>query len=166
MKNTESGTDWGPPFADEEYRERIARVKREMQKQQIDLLFVSSPPNITWLTGYDSIWYRRTTPTGLAIRADADTTLFFDSMSHADLVHSGTGCFDDVEFFDRRQAGPAVDTIITTLKKTRLAKRHRRRRKMESFAGWRSGGGNCRWHEQQRRQLGRWLVVGRSTQND
>ena len=88
-----------------------------MALHQLDLLFISSPPNITWLTGYDSIWYRRTTPTAIVIRADSDITLFFDSISHSDLVKSGTGCFDDVEFFDRRQAGPAVETIVTALHK-------------------------------------------------
>ncbi len=117
MENTESGTAWGPPFSAQEYRERVNRVKEEMTGQQIDLLLVNSPPNITWLTGYDSIWYRRTTPTGLAIRADAKTTLFFDSVSHTDLVKSGTGCFEDVEFFDRRKAGPAVGSIIEALDK-------------------------------------------------
>lgn len=117
MENSETGTGWGPPFSTDEYRERVQRVKQQMALRQLDLLFVSSPPNITWLTGYDSIWYRRTTPTAIVIRADSDTTLFFDSMSHSDLVKSGTGCFDDVEFFDRRLAGPAVETIVMALQK-------------------------------------------------
>ena len=117
MENTESGTTWGPPFSRQEYRERVNRVREQMTARQIDLLLVTSPPNITWLTGYDSIWYRRTTPTGLAIRADSDTTLFFDSVSHTELVKSGTGCFDDVQFFDRRKAGPAVGSIIEALAK-------------------------------------------------
>ena len=116
MENSEMGTGWGPPFSTDEYRERVQRVKQEMAQRQIDLLFVSSPPNITWLTGYDSIWYRRTTQTAIVIRADSDSTLFFDSISHSDLVKSGTGCFDDVEFFDRRQAGPAVETIVAALR--------------------------------------------------
>ena len=41
---------WGPPFAVGEYKGRVEKVRRE-----IDLLFVSSPPNITYLTGYDMI---------------------------------------------------------------------------------------------------------------
>ena len=88
-----------------------------MAARDIDLLFVSSPPNLTWLTGYDSIWYRRTTPTGLAICLSADTTVFFDSGSHVELVHSGTGLFDEAIFFDRRKPGPAVDTIVEALSK-------------------------------------------------
>lgn len=116
MKNTEDGTEWGPPFPAAEYGERLAKVRRAMAERKIDLLFVTSPPNITYLTGYDSIWYRRTTPTGLVIRADQDKTLFIDSESHADLVKSGTGRFDDAVFVARRKFEPAVDTIVDTLK--------------------------------------------------
>ena len=115
MELTSLGTDWGPPFSAEEYASRLARTKAEMSARDIDLLFVTSPPNLTWLTGYDSIWYRRTTPTGLAICLSADITLFFDSGSHVDLVKSGTGLFDDAVFFDRRKHGPAVDTIVEAL---------------------------------------------------
>jgi Xaa-Pro aminopeptidase len=116
MINTENGTEWGPPFSVQEYKERLAKVRRAMAERKIDLLFVSSPPNITYLTGYDSIWYRRTTPTGLFIRADQDKTLFVDSESHTDLVKSGTGRFDEAIFVARRKYEPAVDTILDTLK--------------------------------------------------
>ena len=116
MKNTQDGTEWGPPFSEAEYAERLAKVKRAMAAKKIDLLFVSSPPNITYLTGYDSIWYRRTTPTGLFIRLDQDKTLFVDSESHADLVKSGTGRFDEALFVSRRKYEPAVDLIADTLK--------------------------------------------------
>ena len=124
MDNTEAGTEWGPPFSREEYKQRLERVRHAMAERGFDLLFVSSPPNITWLTGYDSIWYRRTTPTGLFIRADSDTTLFFDSAAHSDLVKSGTGCFDEVELFDRRNAGPAIDTILSSLQNRGWLKGH------------------------------------------
>ncbi len=116
MKNTQDGTEWGPPFSEAEYAERLAKVKRAMAAKKIDLLFVSSPPNITYLTGYDSIWYRRTTPTGLFIRLDQDKTLFVDSESHADLVKSGTGRVDDALFVSRRKYEPAVELIADTLK--------------------------------------------------
>ena len=93
MENTEAGTKLGSPVPRAEYRQRAARTRGAMSERGIDLLFVTSPPNLTWLTSYDSIWYRRTTPTGLVIRVDGEETLFFDSASHSDLVKSGTGCF-------------------------------------------------------------------------
>ena len=115
MINTEDGTDWGPPFPAAEYGDRARRVRDEMRARGIDTLLVSSPPNITWLTGYDSIWYRRTTPTSLALHLGSDTSVFFDSISHRDLINSGTGRFDEAVFFDRRQADPAVGTVVDEL---------------------------------------------------
>ena len=47
---------WGPPFPEEEYRQRVDKVVHEMACRGIDLLFVSSPPNITYLTGYDLVF--------------------------------------------------------------------------------------------------------------
>ena len=79
MENTEAGTKLGSPVPRAEYRQRAARTQGAMSERGIDLLFVTSPPNLTWLTGYDSIWYRRTIPTGLVIRVDGEETLFFDS---------------------------------------------------------------------------------------
>jgi Xaa-Pro aminopeptidase len=109
-------SEFGPPFRPGEYAARLAKVKAAMATRGIDLLYVTSPPNITYLTGYDSVWYRRTTPTGLAIRLDADGTLFFDSSSHVDLVKSGTGRHDEAIFFDRRKHGPGVETVVNTLR--------------------------------------------------
>ena len=59
--------EWAAAFPPEEYRARLEAVCREMARCGIDTLFVSSPANIVYLTGYDSRWFRRSTPTGLAI---------------------------------------------------------------------------------------------------
>jgi ectoine hydrolase len=40
-------------FAVEEYRSRIAKTRREMQERDIELLLVTDPSNMAWLTGYD-----------------------------------------------------------------------------------------------------------------
>ena len=40
-------------FTDEEYEARLAKTRRAMEKAGIDLLVVSDPSNMTWLTGYD-----------------------------------------------------------------------------------------------------------------
>ena len=36
-----------------------------------DLLFVSSPSNITYLTGYGMIWYYLTSPVSVAVHAES-----------------------------------------------------------------------------------------------
>ena len=43
-----------------------------------DLLLVSSPSNITYLTGYGMIWYCLTSPVSVAVHAESGQTLFFE----------------------------------------------------------------------------------------
>jgi ectoine hydrolase len=40
-------------FARDEFDERLAKTRRAMEKAGIDLLLVSDPSNMNWLTGYD-----------------------------------------------------------------------------------------------------------------
>ena len=40
-------------FPREEYAERIAKTRRVMGEREFDLLVVSDPSNMAWLTGYD-----------------------------------------------------------------------------------------------------------------
>jgi len=40
-------------FSIEEYRSRLAKVREVMQKKDIELLLVTDPSNMAWLTGYD-----------------------------------------------------------------------------------------------------------------
>ena len=42
-----------PVFSREEYLDRIAKTKKSMQKKGIDVLVVSHPANMNYLTGYD-----------------------------------------------------------------------------------------------------------------
>ena len=113
-----------PPFPADEFEDRLARTRAEMGKQGIDLLFVTSPPNITWLTGYDMLWYRRATPTGMAIRQDSDKPIFFDTGGHKGLIDNSGFFIQDAVFFARyRDAGGnesdfeiSVDSIVDTLK--------------------------------------------------
>ncbi|MEM5433642.1 aminopeptidase P family N-terminal domain-containing protein, partial [Paraburkholderia diazotrophica] len=41
------------PFDRAEYDARIAKTRKAMEKAQIDLLIVTDPTNMAWLTGYD-----------------------------------------------------------------------------------------------------------------
>ena len=41
------------PFDRSEYDARIAKTRRAMEKAGIDLLIVTDPTNMAWLTGYD-----------------------------------------------------------------------------------------------------------------
>jgi len=78
------GTEMEVPFPLEEYKGRIARVKGEMTKRRIDLLYCSAPESLFYLSGYESSWYQAECPeewvplSGLAIKQDADKYILFD----------------------------------------------------------------------------------------
>ncbi len=57
-------------FSDQEYDRRLAKVRRAMEEQEIDILFVEDPSNMAWLTGYDgwSFYVHQ----GVLIRHDDD----------------------------------------------------------------------------------------------
>ena len=115
--------DWPLAFDLAEYHERGRRVRAEMQRVGLDMLYVTSPPNITYLTGYDSRWYRRSTSTGVALHAASDRVIFFDDITHRTLVsahHAQVGeaaffrRFRDVErdgWIFRNSADDVVDTL-------------------------------------------------------
>ena len=107
------GEGWGPAFPVGEYRDRVEKVRREMARREIDLLFVSSPPNITYLTGYDMIWYYLTSPVSVAVHADSGQTLFFEVPYHQPTVE-WHAVVDDAEYFGDGQS-PA-EKIVSSLK--------------------------------------------------
>ena len=41
------------PFSEIEYARRLRLVRKAMEKNGIDVLFVEDPSNMAWLTGYD-----------------------------------------------------------------------------------------------------------------
>ena len=45
------GTDL--PFSHQEYADRLAKTRKAMEAKGIDLLWVTDPSNMSWLTGYD-----------------------------------------------------------------------------------------------------------------
>ncbi len=104
---------WGPPFPLPEYSQRVEKVRQEMARREIDLLFVSSPPNLTYLTGYDMIWYYLTSPVSLALHADSGQILFFEASYHRPTVE-WHAVADDAEYFD--PDNPPVETIVSALK--------------------------------------------------
>ena len=69
--------DWDLPFDRAEYGGRLRRVRDEMGRLGIDLLYVTSPPNMCYLCGVEWTWYGATFPSGLAVpRADEPPLLF------------------------------------------------------------------------------------------
>lgn len=46
------------PFEESEFKDRVARVRKSMEKNEIEVLLVTSPTNIYYLTGYSALLYR------------------------------------------------------------------------------------------------------------
>ena len=70
------------PFSDAEYAARLATVHEAMAAAGLDVLYVTSPPNILYLTGYDAIWYPWRLPLGCAVVREPAQLLFFDWTRH------------------------------------------------------------------------------------
>jgi Xaa-Pro aminopeptidase len=93
---------WGPPFSDAEYASRIQRVTKKMRAAGIDTLLVTSPANITYLTGYDMVWYYLRTPSAVVVRAEDASTLFYELEYHRPTVEfhavvQDVSCFESFE---------------------------------------------------------------------
>ncbi len=108
--------EFGAVFPNREYDERRRKVREAMAQRDIDLLYVTSPKNINYLTGFDIIWFYNASPSGLVVRADSDDVLFFDSY-HDRMVSEFSYVTEAVFYatFPFRPLGNALDTVVNTL---------------------------------------------------
>lgn len=92
-----------PTFALGEYALRLANLRTTLRAADIDVLLVTSPANIYWLSDYEASWYPPRLPVGLAVWADGDTTfgdtVFFDWSRHAEFL-SYDALYDEAEFVE------------------------------------------------------------------
>ena len=115
MMNLPNEREFGAVFPDEEYDERRRRVRVAMAERGVDLLCVTSPRNVNYLTGFDSIWFYHATPTCVAMRSDREEIVFFDSY-HDRMANEF--CYVDEALFFRfpRKHLDAADFIVDALK--------------------------------------------------
>jgi Xaa-Pro aminopeptidase len=72
-------------FPIEEYRRRLARTREAMASAELDVVYLSSPESMCWLSGFAAEWYQGQSPTtfypasGLAVHADHDRWIHFDT---------------------------------------------------------------------------------------
>jgi Xaa-Pro aminopeptidase len=95
------------PFSVVEYRERRERVRAAMESRGIDILYVTSPANLYYLTGYEAIWYPNRLPLGAAVDRDRAEVVFFDWTRHDAYVRTRVLC-DEVVLVDYGTAPEAV----------------------------------------------------------
>ena len=110
------------PFPAEEFQNRWQRVRQAMIKQEIDLLFLTSPEAIYYLSGFQGEWYQaqsgRAFPpsSGVAIHRDYDNTIHFETPSEAILTNIAT-VSNDIRIFpleNRRDGLPFILKELTS----------------------------------------------------
>ena len=116
--------DWPQAFPPEEYADRRAKVCKALGEAGLDAIYITAPANITWLTGYDMIWYNLECLTGVLLRVDTGEALFFDSVAHTTIV-STTPAIAEVVWLDDAPvsgaAGDAVQVIVDEVARRGLA---------------------------------------------
>ncbi|WP_163512163.1 M24 family metallopeptidase [Fodinicola acaciae] len=74
-----------PAFSIGEYQNRHQRLRQAMAEIDLDLIYLSSPEAICWLTGYQAEWYHGQSPSawpalsGVAVHVDHDHWLHFET---------------------------------------------------------------------------------------
>lgn len=74
------------PFELSEYERRHAALRRSLVDRDVDVLVVTSPANVYYLTGYVASWYPPRLPVGVIFQRDSDEVLFVDWSRHVDYV--------------------------------------------------------------------------------
>lgn len=72
------------PFSRKEYKERLNRVQEIMARENIDLLFLSAPESLFYISGFQAEWYKAHSPkiwlpaSGIAINVDHGDFIQFE----------------------------------------------------------------------------------------
>ena len=77
MTSARQHAGWDLPFDSVEYDGRLRRVREEMGRLDLDLLYVTSPPNLYYLCGVEWAWYGMTFPSGLAVPRNDEAPMLF-----------------------------------------------------------------------------------------
>ena len=83
-----------------------------MRERGVDVLLVISPPNLCYLTGFESVWYPPRAPVGVVVCADDERLVFLDYERHETLVRE-TAHLDDAVFYRYEDV---LETIAATFR--------------------------------------------------
>ena len=62
-------------FSREEFAQRVAKTRQEMAARGLDVLIISDPSNMAWLTGYDGWSFY--VPQGIIVALDLSEPIWF-----------------------------------------------------------------------------------------
>jgi len=99
------------PFSRREYRERLERIRRAMAAARIDVLWLTAPESMCYVSGFQAEYYEANGPkdwaaaSGIALRVDSDRLIAFDT-GEEELIYRYTTVVDDVRLFPGRREAP------------------------------------------------------------
>ncbi|UOQ58960.1 M24 family metallopeptidase [Leucobacter rhizosphaerae] len=109
------------PFAPEEYAQRIGRLRSEMDVAGIDLLLLTAPDAMCWVSGYELRWYKAHGASAwrplamIAIHRQSSTPVLFDGAEHAEVIRRTTTPNTDVRLLPRDARGETLSFILDSL---------------------------------------------------
>jgi Xaa-Pro aminopeptidase len=115
-----SETEGEPPFPPHEFAARLTRLRTAMAGAGIDLLFLTAPESMFYLSGYQCEWYQAQSPaqwpasSGIAVHADHDRFILFDSEREA-VLGRHFSCSTDTRFFPRASLRDGLSFIVDEL---------------------------------------------------
>jgi Xaa-Pro dipeptidase len=108
------------PFLLPEFQTRLRAVKALMEQSRVDLLFLSAPESLYYVSGYRAQWYQAQSPaiwppaSGIAIRRDADDFIHFETEMEETLVKS-CAISRDIRIY-REDEASVLEFIVANLK--------------------------------------------------
>jgi Xaa-Pro dipeptidase len=109
------------PFPEEEYAQRLTRIRKAMAAAGIDCLFLSSPESMYYVSGYRCMWYHTESPiewsatNGIAVHVDHDHYIHFETEREAVLTRTFT-VDKDTRYFPKSSYRDGTTYIAEELK--------------------------------------------------
>ena len=94
------------PFPEEEFSDRLTRIRNAMAEAGLDCLFLTSPESMYYVSGYACMWYQTESPiewsatNGIAVHVDHDRFIHFETEREAVLTRTFS-VSKDTRYFPR-----------------------------------------------------------------
>lgn len=109
------------PFPEEEFRDRLTRIRGQMAKAGVDMLYLMAPESMYYVSGYQVEWYQAQSPkqwpasSAIAVHVDYDKFILFDSEREAVLGRIFTAS-TDTRYFPRESLRDGAQFAVGELK--------------------------------------------------
>lgn len=104
-----------------EYKNRLSKVRQLMEREEVDILYLTAPESMNYISGYDAVWHRVNSPrrwwpsamAGIVINVDKDNFILYDLPDEEGVIKC-TSIADDVRYFYTVPEDIFGKTFITT----------------------------------------------------